>query len=92
VKKVFIILGSVTLAMVAGLSVFGLWVIEKNTRDNNKKKTEKARQTKLHKMRKEEQDVADDYGAGDYPALDKVVDELDDKVKEALEIKKYEKK
>jgi len=74
-KKVFIILGSITLAMVAGLSVFGLWVIEKNTRDNNRKKTEKARLTKLERIAKirEEGTPIDDNGEP-YPDLDKVTE------------------
>lgn len=72
IRKIFIIAGSLTILLVAGLSLFGLWVLEKGRKDLNRKKTEKARQTKLDNLDDKLDDKPDDYENPNSPYFPKI--------------------
>jgi len=50
IKKVFLWVGAVTAALVVSLALGAVYVIEMNIRDLNRRRTEKARQTKLDNL------------------------------------------
>lgn len=58
-KTIFYIAGSVIIVLAAGLSLLGIYLIEKHQTDLNKARTEKARQTRIDNLDAKKQEPSE---------------------------------